>query len=957
MNLVKYCILLAALVFASSVLGNNNPQKGKLTGYVIDAETSEPLPGANIVVVGTNFGTATNVDGIFEIAIMPGKYDLACSMIGYEKQVKKELNIEADEIQNITFILKMAIIAGEEIVVEAKVNRNNDAILLKDRREAMFVSDAVSAETMVRTGASDAASAMSRVTGATIVDGKYVYMRGLGDRYGITQLNGATLPSTDPDRQAVQMDMIPVGMLENIVTTKTATPDQPGNFAGGAVNISTKNFPDGLAISFATTSSFNTQTSFSDDFLSYSPGKSDWQAKDDGTRALPKEIADPAVTIPDISAAWLDADAAQKLDQLSKAFNPEMAPRSKSVPLNQGYSFSFADNYRIFGRPAGFVSSIVYNHNFKSYTDGIAAQYKLTGQVNQTITLSNDYLFSDAKSSSEVNWSGMGKVVFQPVKDHNLSLNAMVNRSGESVARYINGALPRDLSENDVYESRVLRYTERRLRTLQIRGDHTFPAFKDLKIDWMTTRAVSLQDEPDLRFFTDDYNVRENGGQIDTTYGIRRAIYPAPTRYFRYLEEKSFDSKIDITLPLHYDNLNGRFKIGGSRLGKDRTFTERRFEVRQDAIRYDGSENFFSRSNMGINTEKSGGRLTRFNNYIVDATQLSGNYSGDQQVGALYGMLDIALTSKIRLIGGSRYETTEIDVASQDTTKATGRLQEKDWLPSLNMAYELSGTTKLRAAYGKTLARPTFRELAPYASYEFVNDYIFVGNPELERTIIDNFDLRWEKYSRPGELYSIGGYYKKFTNPIERVINPVAGNPEVQFRNVKEARLVGAEFEVKKKLDFLTSKLNNFRLGANLSLIYSAVQIADDELAHIRSFDANAPDKRPLLGQSDYVINGNLSYDNYRSGTMISIYYNVFGKRLSEVAIGGTPDIYEASRHIFDINLSQKIWNGITLGITAKNLLNSKVKKLHTFNDKEYIVNQYSLGRSFSLKLNYSILR
>ena len=259
----------------------------------------------------------------------------------------------------------------------------------------------------------------------------------------------------------------------------------------------------------------------------------------------------------------------------------------------------------------------------------------------------------------------------------------------------------------------------------------------------------------------------------------------------------------------------------------------------------------------------------------------------------------------------------------------------------------------IRGAYGRTLARPTFRELAPFASFDFLGDFIFIGNPNLKRTLIDNFDLRLEWFSRPGEIFAVSGFYKNFENPIERAI--VSQNNQGQFQNVKNARVMGLEFELRKRLEQIHPLLNNFQIGGNFSLIDSQVDIPQKELLPILAYDPNASRQRQLQGQSPYVLNLDLGYDNSQTGTTVSIFYNLFGKRLSEVSLGGTPNVFEQARGTLDLTLSQRIWKRLTLKASAKNLFDTSIRKAHTFKGQDFVVAEYKSGRTVSFGTTFSI--
>jgi outer membrane receptor protein involved in Fe transport len=948
-------LILLVMTFSamSSQVWANDIGKGRITGKLVDSETGEALIGANVVLYGTTIGAASDMDGNFTITKIPaGNYTVVISMIGYSTKKLLDVKVSPGEITKIDLAMPPEALAAEDVVVTAKLLRDNEASLLKERQKAAAVSDAISAEAISRAGGSTAADAMEQVTGASIVDSKYIYVRGLGDRYMSTRLNDVTLPSSDPDRNAVSVDIFPAKFIENIVTTKTFTPDQPGSFTGGSVNIKTKSFPESFSMSFANSVAYNTQTTLSD-FITYSGGDTDWLGIDDGTRSIPDPLADRSVQIPNIGTAFRDRQAALELDRLSKSFNSVMAPAYRQAPVNQSYAFSIGNQGALFGKPLGYFASLSYNRNLSSYNDGLTAQYQLTGNVAQVNELTNLFRFTDTQGSDEVLWGGLANLTFKPHPNHSLQANYTYNRSGESMARYQTGPMPRDLAPGTLYETRVLQFTERELQSVQLNGEHFARTLFNLRLDWTGSYSKSTQEEPDLRFFSNDYTPVNRQGRVDTLYAISQSNYSRPVRYYRDLDEDIWDSYLNLSLPFtQWNGLKSAVKFGGAFGHKERRFRERRFEYFQSSARYTGDpESFFSPQNVGL--VDSSGSFYRFGNYIVDATQRTSNYDGDQDIYAAFGMVDVPLFRRLRLIGGLRFESTRMNVASFDPNKPHGRLATDDVLPSVNLIYHLGETMNLRAAFGRTLARPTFRELAPFASFDFVGDFIFIGNPNLQRTLINNYDLRWEWFARPGEIFAVSGFYKGFENPIERAI--VSNNNQGQFQNVDHARVYGLEFEFRKRLDQVLSALSGLQMGGNFALIHSEVDIPPKELLPIRELDPNASAKRPLQGQSPFVLNVDVGYDNNSTGTTISVFYNLFGKRLSEVSLGGTPNVYEQPRGALDVTFSQKVWRGLSFKASARNLLDASVKKSHIFKGQEFVVSEHKLGRTLSFGTSYSI--
>ncbi len=950
---MKLIVLFLVSIFAATTQLSAE-EKAVITGNVVKQENGDPLIGARVFLKDAKKGAISKMGGKYRIKnIKPGTYTLVCTYVGFEKFEVANVKVAAGETKSINISMVTKTTTSQTVVVTAKAIKNNGAALLKDRQKATAMSDAIGAEEISRGGASDAGDAIKKVTGATTDGGKYVYIRGLGDRYASTQLNGAQLPSADPDKRSVHLDLFPTNLIENIVTTKTATPDKPGDFTGGAVNIATKSFPDKFRASFSLSSSYNTQTT-GKDMLTYGGSGTDWLGFDDGKRSIPdavqQVIDNPDLDVPYLQDTWMDKDKAQLLDNLSKSFDPQMSPTTKSAPINRSFSANVGDQVELFGSELGYVASFSYGRKFKSYDNGINAFYSLSGASDEVTSLTDDNVVSDRKSTDEVLWGAMANLSYNLTQNNQISVNYMYNQSGESTARYQEG-YDRYYGLDRIYETRVLGYVERNMSSLQFSGKHNMPSVADSKLDWQVSLSQNTQDEPDLRFFTNDYYVDEETGE--KTYDIDQSLYKFPSRYFRNLSEDLNSVNLNYEVPLEdFAGNSLKFKVGTAYTEKTRAFQEFRFDLAQDKINYDGDADGFFKNNTGIIDSSSS--FPRFGNYIQFYDPTKASYDGEQSIGAGYGMIDwtIPFVSNFRIIGGVRYESTDITVTSRDTSKAVGELSEQDWLPSVNMVYGLNEKMNLRFAYGKTIARPNFREFAPYSSFEYVGGYILLGNAELERTKIDNYDIRWEYFSQPGEILAVSLFYKDFTNPIERVIINV--NKEIQYKNVETASLYGAEFEFRKQLGFLGEWANNFQIGTNVTLVQSSVDISEEELKVIQAYDPNAKTTRELQGQSPFIVNVDFAYVDFANGTEASITYNIFGKRLSEVTEQGTPDVYEYSRPDLGLVFSQKLLDKLKLKISAKNILDSDIKKAQEFKGKEYITQQYSLGRSFSVGISYS---
>ncbi len=931
-------------------------QSGSISGVLVDGASGETLIGANVILRGTSTGSTTDLDGRYSVdGIAPGTYAVVYSYIGYRPQTVEAVQVGPGEVTRIDLSLQPASFGLNEVIVEAAAIRKSEAVLLRERQKSAAFSDAISAEAIGRSGAPDAAAAMSKVTGATVVGGKYVYVRGLGDRYSSTQLNGIELPSADPDRKAFQLDLIPSSLLDNIITTKTFTPDKSGSFSGGLVNMGTMTFPERLTVQLSSSVAYVTGVTGSSSFLGV-PGANMGLFGFNRLPSLPSIINEEDVPqTPSVEfEARRDPEIAARIDRISRAFSANMVPLQTAAPVNRSLSAAFGNSMALFGRPLGFSGSLTYNQEYASYSGGAIGRYRLLGKLGETADLTTLNLFdgdigSDTRSSQQASWGAMATVGYKPHRLHEISSTVLLTRSASAEARSLNGYWE-DIGALATYQTRVMGSRERDLSSVQVKGEHALP---QINVKWNVSLASNAQDEPDLRYMSNHYIVREQYG--DTVYLKPPTLYPAPTRFFRNMEETHRSAGLDLTVPFARGGRSHRLKAGGTFLQVQRTFSERRFEYREGkGANYTGfygnNDGFFSTVGV-VDTTASG--LFVIGNYIIEAPTLKNNYTGGQTVAAAYGMADVLVARRLRLIGGARIETTRMETVSADSLQPVGSLDDLDVLPSLNVVYALRDNMNLRAAATRTLARPTFRELAPYGTFDFVGDFTFEGNASLGRTLISNFDLRWEWFTRPGEIVGFSGFFKKFADPIERVID--FQRDVITVQNVREATVYGIEIEARKRLDWLSRRLANFQIGANASIVRSAVSIPKQELAFNREEDPDGPSTRRFQGQSPYVLNANLSYENPESGTAASLYYNTFGERLSTITLGATPDVFEEPRNTLDLLFSQRLPAGLRLKIAAKNVLNADVVFSQRFKGRTYDYQRYATGRVFSVGVSYAI--
>jgi hypothetical protein len=837
--------------------------------------------------------------------------------------------------------------------------------LYAERAKEAAATEAFGSEQISKTGVSDAGAIIKNVSGATIVDGKFAVIRGLSDRYVTTTLNGAEIPSPDPYRRSAPLDLFPAQIINKVVVAKTFTPDQQGSYTGGGINIVTKSFPEKAFANFGVGGSYNPQVNLKNDFLTYDGGRFDWAGIDDGTRALPGSLGGRGFIVvppPPFSAPATGPNRpirigqANQLQSMARALGPaQFGPVEDDSPLNHGFNVSAGDTTHFLGLPLGVFGSLSYRRDFSSY-EGQVGRYSTdvgSGQPEQE----KDY--ADAKSTETVNWSGMVNLAFQLHPNHELGFTFLYNQNSEKTAQFQAGTIFDDPAPI-YYRSRLI-WTERNLQTYQLKGTHSLPDLANIRLDWLGAFSATTQLEPDVRFF----NYLQQGG----VYSFNTASVEEPrrpTRYFRDLSEDNRNEKVDLTIPFRNWSLDdGELKLGLFDSFSKREFLDRGIEYGSELYTplvpdsFDGNlNNFLTPGNLNyIATTNANGSINyQWPRYIANVRDSF--YEGEATIQAAYLMIDTPILEKLRLVGGARLETTDLrvhsesDIASSWTGLTTNdsRIVQTDVLPAAGLIWSIRPDMNLRAHFSKTIARPSFRELAAYRSYDPILDDLLDGNPNLQMSAIDNYDLRWEWFFRPGEIVSVSLFYKDLKNAIERKYLDTSASL-ITFDNRKEGTVYGIEFETRKNLGFLDPNLSVFTVGGNISLISSETELTDAEFSAKRGILPDTKRTRQLYDQSPYIINLDLTFDNPSSGTTASLIYNVAGPRIT-IASLNTEDIFEQPAPVLDFILSQKLGRHLTAKFAAKNLLNPRIERTYGENS-DLIYSSYRKGMSFGLSLSY----
>ena len=949
-------------------------QKGVIKGNVIDAETGEELIGVTIRVGETgSLGTTTDFNGNYKISVEPGSYDIIVSYISYATQRVEGVSIEVGAVKQLDFAMQTEDVQLEEIVVQAEQINNNEVALLKLQQKSYAVQDGISSAEIKRIGATNSAESMKQVTGASVEGGKYVVMRGLGDRYSLTQVNGVTLPSTDPYRNSADIDLIPTTVVENIVTTKTFLPDKPGNFTGGAIDITTKSLPDEFYLNAGVSVAYNTQSSFLDNSFFTDPieGSNDWLGYDDGSRDFPNETGTDEVLellgdrgiFTDVRSNSEEFNEERRIfDEASKSLAARSyLPQTKSTSLNQRYTLAVGDRFAIGDKNLGYNFSLNFSRAFTNFPDRTLNIYELPG--DQTSDLIENFI-TDGQQSEETATIGLlASVAYQFNNKNEIQANYTYSNDGLRQVSSFSGIWPGAISNPHTFTSRAIRYQQRELSNIQLTGNHVLPGLNEAKFTWVGSIVNSLQYEPDFRLFANQVNT---GGEFE----INQAEYDRPFQFWRDLQDEQVNFKADLEIPVGEKSLGNIFKFGGLFTRKDRDFGEFRYQEQDTRTREEDFLTFneangdfaayFDPSNAGIVGFDDTRNINRIGSYYLNESVPSNFYVGEEQVIAGYVMGVYNLNDWLKAIAGVRVEKT--DFRTEARNDSVGVIDELDFLPSVNLVFKLNEKSNLRASASQTLARPNMREMAPFASFPLTGGFIRNGNLNLGRTLVQNYDLRYELFPNAGELIAASVFYKSFTDPIVQRLSPVGSGGQITPVNVSDATLYGIELEFRKSLDFIAPVLEDLKFSTNFTYTYSEVPLTDEEFEAFQRVNPNIGRTRPFQAQSPFIFNANLTYINDKLGLESTVYVNMFGERLFANGFGGSPDVFEVygdgdglPTPDITLNIRKSLFENFTVGFRIENLLDYTISRKIDFRDDVFYTEQYKIGTTYNLSLRYKL--
>ncbi|MGM0444365.1 MAG: carboxypeptidase regulatory-like domain-containing protein, partial [Fibrobacterota bacterium] len=974
----------------SRVLTGNN---GALEGVVVDATTGEPMEGVIVDFLRRNssVGSAkTDGQGRFYFQTDPGDVTVEVSRSGYEDQQVSAAISEA-AVQERDFIMeKSGYSSMQRMTIRSVAVKSSSAALLKDRQKSLDVVDAVAAEQLSKSGASDAADAMKAVTGVTVVDGKYVIVRGLPAKYSVAKLNGAVLPSSDPDEQAVHMDMFPSSVIENISVSKTARADIPANFSGGVVDITTKPFPEEETFTAKLGTSLKPGASFNSDFLTYDGGKTDFLGIDDGTRKQPaildeytkQEISEmksiynsfPYNWAPDISAEKMAQF--QALTDMTRSLSDDFEPQKKTALPEISGALSYGNTLKRGNEPfLGYNLSLSYK-NSRSFEDDIKKRnYSFSRFIPETqdsVTAAGDTVqasvpdslqgypdpvkerdFSVVNAKEKVLWNIMLNGALHLSENSTIKGDYLFLKNSSDNVTNAQGFF-KYYDDNDGVDIYRLHYIERTMNYLRLEGEHSFyPSYNPWVVSWNSSLVKAIQDEPDMRNTSHFYNVDSTG---DTTYNYE-ANFGDPSHKWRKVTRRQFSQDIDLSIPFYqWNDDSSVFRTGVSwqRLSNEQRTKKMTYNMQSylSDLKADSllsSFDYLRRSKMGLledSTMKSGYFTGLIASESSEDIQQRAGYS---DILSAYFMVELPVlgeylkaTSGLRYEGAYLYDETVVEEKQTDSSAAT--LNDNDFLPSVLLTSRVSDNFVVKAGYGQTLYRPSIREKADYKTEAFTNGPSFQGNPDLQRSLVDNFDCRFEYYPQAGELFAVGTYYKAIYNAIE---NEFLLDGTRRPINTTTARLFGVELEAVKNL---TSR---WSANANMSFTWSQVRLNDD-MQKLETYFPAAEDERPFQGQSPFVGNLLIAYDNDEMGFKGSLYYNVFGKRLAAVTDQDVPFLWEKPFHTLNLVTSKEL-GAVNLSFKVKNIFNQAKVYYFDYDGADLITDKSRKGTSFSLSAGFDI--
>jgi hypothetical protein len=937
---------------AASLPGGAPSGHGVIMGRVLDQDDHGPLPNARAGVYRLSaadsawvmlHGSLTGADGSFHFDVPPGTYRVIFSYQSYSVLVKDNIAVAAGATVDMTVTLTPHPIQMKGVEVKGEEAKGSEATSLNKQRKADFVSDAITSEQIQKSTDSNAAEALQRVTGLSVVQGKYVFVRGLGERYSSTQVNGASVGTPEPNKKVVPLDVFPAGALDNITVQKTYTPDQEGEFAGGVIDLSTHDFVSGRSFTQTINVGYSVMTARFD-YLSYPGGKLDFLGVDDGTRDYPESFkalaGDKRVATKGLFGG--EGFTAEEVQGLGRSFNKIYTPIPQGGAPNYSYAGSYSKGTHVFGKETSFLGALTLGSNFATQRREVNAY---SGTSTQLIPL---YEYDVDESAMKVTGGAMANMSFRLAESHALRLRTLYTRSTDDVSRISQG--PNHNFGTDLVRIQSLDFVERGLFLGVLSGEHKFAGAGNLRVDWRGSYSEAQRDEPDRR-----ENWYESNGRGGIQLSQRQSL--PITRIFGDMSEYDRAAALDVTKDLpSWTKTKSELKVGGAYRRRNRVSGFRRLGFKLGTTGRNVLDTSLPPESLLVDENIKPGYFE-----LQEGTRENDTYTAEQTISAGYGMLKLPVTNKAELVVGARSETSDQFVEAKSPFVTTAepvdvQLKDTDLLPAANLAYRFSERMNVRGGLSVTLSRPELREMSPFDMYDYETGYSEVGNPEIHSTRIENYDVRWEFFPGTRELLAVSGFRKLLYEPIENVVEGSSGGYILSPRNGRDGRLKGVELEGRFGLATAWNALpiggaphalERWAIQANYARVESSVRVRTTTAAD----GSPIYRKGPLQGQSTFSLNLGLFYGS--NSLQSTLMMSQFGERLAQVGAGAypssLPDIYEHPMTSLDWTMSKSIGSKASLKVSAENLLDDHI----TFVQLGQLVRRYNPGRSFSLTMNF----
>lgn len=913
-------VCLSAVVFAQGT--------GKISGTVTDKKTGEALIGAGVKIAGTNKGVATDVDGKYIIGgLADGKYTIEVSYVTYSTKKITDIEVKANSVTNLNIVLDEANTTLNQVVITASFKQESVNSLYAQQKNSAVISDGVSSEQIRKSPDRNTSDVLKRVSGATIQDNKFVVIRGLSDRYNNATLDGASLPSTEPNRKAFSFDIVPSNLVDNLIVSKTATPDLPADFSGGAIQIITKDIPNSNFISFGLGAGYNTVSTFKE-FKSGARNATDYLGFDNGDKALPANFPSRNK----IGGGTLSQE--QEIAAL-RSLSPEWHIYNNTALPTQNYQFTLGrvKNFKESNNKFGAIFSLTYR-NSQTINNDVIRDYANVDYHDDVYKFSTNL---GAIANFAYNY-GKSKITFKNIYNRAYD-DQFLNRNGYNRDR------GRDIKffAFDLMQKALFKST--------LEGTHPLGE-NNSKLNWSLSYANILNNQPDQK----KISYQRNPIDASTSDYIANTGTTSKenSRLFSTLDEDNFSGGLNYTLPVKMFNQTSTFKAGLNSIYRARTFDARFIGLKANTNAPNADEiNKRPLSSLYAKDAINSGAY-----FLEDISADADSYNANSLTNAAYVMLDNKLGQKSRLVWGVRVEQFNVNLDSKiPTPEVAVDDSYLDILPSANYTYSLTPKINLRASYYRTLARPEFRELSSASIYDYEQLALLQGNPNLKESKIDNADIRFEFYPQAGQIISVSAFYKKFHHAIETFNSDGGSSRIITYINSDKVDVYGVELEFRKSLDFIaqTDFLKKTTFYTNLSLIKSTVETKNTGINLKETI-------RPLVGQAPYIINAGLQHSFLSDKLNFNALYNRVGRKLNVAGGALFPAIWEAPRNVVDLQLTLKvIKNRGELKFNAGDILNNRITLYYDMDkDKKYnplksdeTISSYKTGSNYSLSFSY----